>query len=263
MIFIIKSSQKLLRLKFFGIFFVFILNFPNALALELWNSQEGIAKFNSSQYKNDFFQLANFYQAQQNPLFCSSASALIIKNALFYPEIPSQSSSETIKPDGSKIPFYLFISQEEFFNQKTETIKPKSVINFQEKSTKLSPNDYDPGLNLSDFAKILKIHKIKSKIYYQTEFNENEINKFRNVLKNILNDKNKFLIANFDGKILQAKTNGHISPIVAFDEISDSLLILDVALHKNQWYWVKLADFVKAMNTIDGNFFRGYLIVSR
>ena len=263
MIFNIKSSQKLFRLKFFGIFFVFIFNFQNAFALEIWNSEQGIAMFNSSQYKNDFFQLANFYQAQENPLYCSSASALIVKNALFYPEIPSQNSSETIKPDGTKILFPLYISQHEFFNDKTETIKEKSVIDFQKKSTTLSPNDFDPGLNLSDFAKILKIHKIKSKIYHQTEFNENEINKFREVLKDILNDKNKFLIANFDGKIIQAKTNGHISPIVAFDEISDSLLILDVALHKNQWYWVKVADFVKAMNTIDGKNFRGYLIVWR
>ncbi|MFM8186240.1 MAG: phytochelatin synthase family protein [Alphaproteobacteria bacterium] len=114
MTFIVKSSQKLFRFKFFGIFLFLFLNFSSAFALEIWNSEQGIAKFNSSQYKNDFFQLANFYQAQKNPLYCSSASALIVKNALFYPEIPSQNSSETIKPDGTKILFPLYISQDEF-----------------------------------------------------------------------------------------------------------------------------------------------------
>lgn len=168
-----------------------------------------------------------------------------------------------MRPDGSIIKFPLFVSQDEFFNEKTERIKEKSIVDFQKKSLNLSPADYDPGLNLSDFSKILKVHKIKSKIYYQTEFNEDKVNQFRMNLKKILSDQDKFLIANFDGKILQAKTNGHISPIVAFDEYSDSILILDVALHKNQWYWVKVSDFVKAMNTKDGNNFRGYLVVWR
>lgn len=252
-----------MKVKFFGIVIFFVLNFTNAFALQIWNSQEGIAKFNSSQYKNDFFQLANFYQAQKNPLYCSVASALIIKNALFYPDIASQSSAETIRPDGSVIEFPLFISQDEFFNEKTDKIKEKAVVDFQKKSPHLSPSDYDPGINLSDFSKILKLHKIKSKIYYQTEFNEDKVSDFRENLKKILIDQDKFLIANFDGKILQAKTNGHISPIVAFDQDSDSILILDVALHKNQWYWVKVSDFVKAMNTKDGNNFRGYLVVWR
>jgi len=263
MIFITKSSQKFSKVKFFCIAIFYFLNFTNAFALQIWNSPEGIAKFNSSQYKNDFFQLANFYQAQKNPLYCSVASALIIKNALFYPDIPSQSSAETLRPDGSIIKFPLFVSQDEFFNEKTDRIKEKSIVDFQKKSLNLSPADYDPGLNLSDFSKILKVHKIKSKIYYQNEFNEDKVNQFRMNLKKILSDQDKFLIANFDGKILQAKTNGHISPIVAFDENSDSILILDVALHKNQWYWVKVSDFVKAMNTKDGNNFRGYLVVWR
>jgi len=34
-------------------------------------------------------------------------------------------------------------------------------------------------------------------------------------------------------------------------------------LHKNPWYWVSVTDMVKAMNTLDGEKFRGYLIVSR
>ena len=82
-------------------------------------------------------------------------------------------------------------------------------------------------------------------------------------MKKILIDKNNFLIANFDGKVFGNKTGGHISPIVAYDENSDSLLVLDVALHKNPWYWVDLTEMVKAMNTKDGDNFRGYLVAKK
>ena len=87
--------------------------------------------------------------------------------------------------------------------------------------------------------------------------------KFREIAKKILNDKNNFLVANFDGKIFGNKTGGHISPIVAYDEKSDSLLVLDVALHKNPWYWVDLQEMMTAMNSKDGENFRGYLIAKK
>ncbi len=250
------------------IFLLTICVSKNAFCIEIWNSENGISRLNSSQYKNDFYQLANFYQAQNNPIHCSSATALIIKNALFYEQIPSQESAEIIKPDGQIIPFKLFASQENFFNEKTDKIKSREIIYY--KKPKIVENEdgskteiYDPGLNLHDFAKILKIHKIKSKIFYQKNNSELDLSRFREIAKKVLNDKNNFLVANFDGKIFGNKTSGHISPIVAYDEKSDSLLVLDVALHKNPWYWVNLIDIVKAMNTQDGENFRGYLIVSK
>lgn len=254
--------------KIFIIFLFTICVNKNAFCIEIWNSENGISRLNSSQYKNDFYQLVNFYQAQNNPIHCSSATALMIKNALYYEKIPSQESAEITKPDGQIIPFKLFTSQENFFNEKTDKIKSREIIYY--KKPKIIENDdgsqtenYDPGLNLQDFAKILKIHKIKSKIFYQKNNSEQDLASFREIAKKVLNDKNNFLIANFDGKIFGNKTGGHISPIVAYDEKSDSLLVLDVALHKNPWYWVSVENIVKAMNTLDGENFRGYLIVSR
>ena len=240
----------------------------NAFCVEIWNSENGISRLNSSQYKNDFYQLANFYQAQINPIYCSSATALMLKNAFYYEQIQSQKISEITKPDGQNIPFKLFASQEDFFNEKTDKIKSREIIYYKkpkiiENKNGSKTENYDPGLNLQDFVKILKIHKIKSKVFYQENNSEQDLASFRDVVKKILNDKNNFLIANFDGKIFGNKTGGHISPIVAYDEKSDSLLVLDVALHKNPWYWVAVADMIRAMKTKDGENFRGYLIVSK
>lgn len=261
-----KSSQNLLSFKLFNIFkkFILIIFIANLLikqsfAIEIWNSELGIKKLQTSQFNNDFYQLVNFYQPQINPIYCGIATALIIKNAIYYSNIPSQKISEYQKPNGDIIPFNLYISQDDFFNEETDKIKHRDIIKF--KKTKNNSNEYDPGLSLSDFQKIIKIHKIKSKINYIYNVNEDEIINFRKLLKKILSDKNKFLVANFDGKILGAKTNGHISPIVAYNQDSDEILILDVALHKNQWYWVNISDLLKAMNTKDGENYRGYAIL--
>jgi len=242
--------------------FLFI---QNAFAIEIWNSKNGRSRLDSSNFKNDFYQLANFFQPQSNPILCSSATALILKNALFYNKIDSQKDSEFIKPNGEIIPFKLYLSQVNFFNEKTDKIKSRSTIFFKEKalikkSDGTISQEYDPGLNLNDFAKILKTHKIKSKVYFQNEFNQTAIDNFRKIAKKILNDEESFLVVNFDGKKIGNTTNGHISPVVAFDQNTDSLLIMDVALHKNQWYWVDLKDLVNAMNTLDNDQYRGYLI---
>ncbi len=36
---------------------------------------------------------------------------------------------------------------------------------------------------------------------------------------------------------------------------------MDVAGHKNSWYWVKIKDLLQSMNTKDGDNYRGYLII--
>ena len=254
--------------KSFLIFLITICISKNAFCVEIWNSENGISRLNSSQYKNDFYQLVNFYQAQINPIYCSSATALMLKNAFYYEKISSQKDSEVMKPSGEIIPFQLFTSQEDFFNNKTDKIKSRDIIHYKkpqiiENKDGSKTENYDPGLNLQDFAKILKIHKINSKIFYQQNVSKQDLERFREIVKKILIDKNNFLIANFDGKVFGNKTGGHISPIVAYDENSDSLLVLDVALHKNPWYWVDLTEMVKAMNTKDGDNFRGYLVAKK
>ena len=43
-----------------------------------WNGEQGLERFERSKYKNDFYQLVNFYQPQINPLYCSVASSVIV-----------------------------------------------------------------------------------------------------------------------------------------------------------------------------------------
>lgn len=228
--------------------------------LVVFYSSEGINRFEESDFKDDFYQLVNFYQSQINPLYCSAATGSTLVNAIKYNELNSQKVSEVKIPTGKIIEFPL-ITQQGFFNEQTNLIKNSDIIHFKKKN---SDDIYDPGLSLDDFAKILtstyQLNVIKKHI---SKNNVNEINDFRRIIKEVLSDKNRFIAVNFNGKIIGNKTGGHISLIGAYHEKSDSVLILDTALHKNPWYFVDIEDLFTAMNSVDFKTYRGYLIINK
>ncbi len=225
-----------------------------------WNSDEGLKKLERSQFKNDFYQLVNFYQPQENPLYCSLATGTIIRTAPNYKNISSQKIVEMTRPDGSVVEYRLY-SQDGFFNDKTEKVKKRAVIEFKEPVA--GTKEFDAGLTLADFVQMLKIHGMKVELTRVEKNDVEVVEKFRNVLKKILAEDKKFVVLNFDGKVLGKATRGHVSPLVAFDAESDSVLVLDVALHKNQWYWVEVSKLIEAMNTKDAENYRGYLVVGK
>lgn len=235
-----------------------------------WNGEQGLERFERSKYKNDFYQLVNFYQPQINPLYCSVASSVIVLNALHNGEIASQKSLEIAKPAslasaGNGVAEFRSYSQLTFLNAKTDKIKKREIIEFkQPKEVKNGKKIFDAGLSIGDLKDILtKVYKVKVSLLYAEKDNAKSVNNFRADLKKYLNDNKNFVIVNFDGATLGAKVGGHISPIAAYDEASDSVLVLDVALHKETWYFVPLAKLYEAMNTKDNEHHRGYLVVSK
>ena len=243
-------------------FLIFLFLNANSFAeIVKWSSKEGIARLESSQFKTDFYQLADHFQPQINPLYCSAAASVIILNALNSKK-PSQKDLEVLRPEvfgGGNIEFKSY-SQLTFFNEKTDKIKRRAVIEMRN----LEESHFDPGLTLEQLKRILReVYQLRVQMQYFSKAEESQINDFRDLVKNITKDKKKFLLINFHGKNLGLKTGGHISPLVAFDESSDSVLMLDVAGHKNGWYWVDLKDLVGAMNTKDGENFRGFLVVRK
>lgn len=56
---------------------------------------------------------------------------------------------------------------------------------------------------------------------------------------------------------------GHISPLGAYDDKTDSFLVMDVNPNTAPWVWVKASDLIGAMRTFDVKENRGFLLVSR
>ena len=74
-----------------------------------------------------------------------------------------------------------------------------------------------------------------------------------------------FIIANYDRQVLGQTGTGHFSPIAAWHEASDRVLVLDVARFKYPPHWVPVATLWQAMASIDADTSkaRGYLLVEQ
>jgi hypothetical protein len=234
-----------------------------------WNSAIGKSRFASAAYKEDFFQLAQTYQPQINPVYCGVASSVIVLNALRLQKggTPSQAQLEVQAPPalgGKRLPFPSY-SQLTFLNEETEPVKPRQLVELRN-VTKDNENDkaaFDPGLTLAQLEGLLKVYKAHVQLEYAADENvERGTRSFRKILKRVLSEPNRFLIVNFKGTAMGAPTAGHITPVGAYDRHSDSVLLLDVASHRNPWYWVPVRHLYQAMHTRDGVRYRGYLVVS-
>ena len=237
-------------------------NGESYMAVTSWNSAEGIKLLAQSSYKQDFYSLASHFQPQENPLYCGIASSVIILNALRQgSDLIPNSSNKTTKPTefgGGFVDFKTY-TQDELLGKQTNAVKEKSIIDLVKKDPKLKK--YDPGLTLAQLSGILKKYNLDVKIFYAQKNNDKAIVKFKKILKDTLNNKNAYIIANFHGKTVGTLPGGHISPIVAYNQKANKIMILDVASHKQPWFWVDIDIFYQAMQKKDGSLPRGFLII--
>lgn len=241
--------------------------FSDSLHLISWNTEEGKKRLCNAKYKNDFFQLAHHYQPQANPLYCGIASSVMVLNALRVAKniIPSQSALEAQTPavwGGDRIPYKLY-SQATFLNKKTEKVKPRSVIELTNitEENKNDSSQFDPGLTLAQLKGILQVYDVKVELFYAHSGEKEDVALFRNHLKQVLGESEKYMVINYKSDTVGQSGVGHISPVGAYDVASDSVLLLDVASHVNPWLWIPVRDLYLSMHTKDGDNFRGYLIV--
>lgn len=164
---------------------------------------------------------------------------------------------------------YNSYSQLTFLNEQTDAVKPRDWVEgvtVQCEST--GDVVFEPGLNLDELAKKLKIYLLSVQTKHAditkapTHSKDNPVTRFRQDLMAYLNDKSTFVIVNYHGHTIGKNVGSHFSPIAAYHEDSDSCLVMDVAGHKHPWFWVKLSDLYHAMATKDGNDTRGYMLVS-
>jgi len=234
-----------------------------------WNSPEGKRRLQRTKFNQDFYQMAHAYQPQINPVYATVASAVVVLNALRLPKhsIPSQDDQEIAKPKalgGGVLPFPAY-SQLSFLNVETDKIKDRKLI-LLKNATPQNENDksiFKPGLGLADLKKMLEtVYQANAIVTFANADAKSGAPAFRKELKETLADTTSFLLANFKGDVLGASTEGTVSPLAAYDEKTDSVLILDVTGHKNPWYWVPLGAFYESMHTeYDGNY-RGYIRIS-
>jgi len=214
--------------------------------------------------KVDFFKLSNNYEGQQNLGMCGPTSAVIVLNTLLAdrgaesrPTDPSLFPAEFaagLPPDLE--PVFHRYSQGIFFQDKRVTdVKKRETFYGQPKAD----GTRDPGMQLRQLHKIFLALGVRSEIHVVDD--TVSVDSVRQLLRQNLGQADDYVVVNYHRPVLHQKGGGHISPLGAYDDASDSFLILDVNPNGKTWAWVRTEALVAAMRTFDSIENRGFLLV--
>lgn len=217
-----KTSRCLLS---FGLFWlistVMALQYPLPPALVGLYTSTGQRYLAESSYTAPFHKLDHDFVTQKN-FFCGIASAVMVLNAL-------QSQ--------------YYFTQENIFTRKVRTILTPGVVRHH-------------GTGIATLASIFKEFGFQANHYYGQQLS---LRHFRAIVKTSLSQINHYLIVQYSRPALHQQGSGHISPIAAYDQKTDRVLIEDVASFNYPPSWIKLSDLWKAMRY--HSHFRGLLLV--
>lgn len=192
----------------------------------------------SSNARQDYLPLSIHFVTQDNLAYCGVASMVMVLNSLGIPA--------PVAPEYRQAEFF---TQNNLFNEKTEKIIPAQKISRQ-------------GMTLAELGQLLATYPIKVEVYHSSDSNLQE---FRQKVVENLQQPNNFVLVNYLRSAIGQKTGGHISPLAAYNQETDTFLILDVSRYKYPPIWVKAEELWQAMNTEDktSGKTRGFVLVSK
>jgi hypothetical protein len=232
-----------------------------------FKSSEGMKRLERAKYKTDFFYLANQFEPQEITYFGGPATAATVMNAL---RLQKENGKDTMPNDPRRLTkdelSYVAKDAKPFFNRFTqhnifkEGVKDKfETIGKPVKTEKGEAKDL--GFQLRQLQALFVANGFKADIHVVDD--SVKLKDLKTAFKNGLKDPKDFIVVNYRRlEMGQPHKNGHLSPLAAYDEKSDSFLVMDVNPNISTWGWVKADALLKAMNTKDTIENRGYLVVS-
>lgn len=225
-------------------------------------SDEGLARFARASAKVDFPPLANQFEAQLNGAFCGPTSAAIVLNAVRNRSADLPRDHGRLKPDDLRnvpsgydpiVPRYT----------QDNVIAPGEKTRAQVLGEPVTINGKpmrDFGYQLRQFDQMLRANGLATRMVVVDErVSEAQI---RADLAQNLQRPDDYVIVNYRREAVGQRGGGHISPLGAYDAVSDSFLVLDVNPAAAGWVWMPTAALIKGMRTFDTVENRGYVLVS-
>ena len=237
---------------------------PPDAALVPFAAPESMARLARSKANVDFFHLANHFESQQNLGYCGPASSTIVLNALraddktvAKPRDPGLFPAEYRKnlPPGLD-PVFARYTQGTFFDDATTGVKTRDQFFGKPKAPGDKPS---PGLELRELAGILAAHGLAVELRVADDKLDDAT--IRKELVKNLETADDYVLVNYFRPALEQQGGGHISPLGAYDQRSDSFLVLDVNPNGHTWIWVPASRLIAAMRTADVHENRGYVLV--
>jgi hypothetical protein len=227
-------------------------------------SEESMTRLDRATDKVDFFTLANHYESQQNGAMCGPTTAVIVLNALRAnnpaiekPTDPTLFPAEyAAKLPPTFNPLFHRYTQNDIFDARFESVKARATFF----GATDAQGKRDGGLQLRQLHGVLVANGLASELHIVDDAATVDV--VRRDLRANLGRAGDYVIVNYTRQVLAQAGGGHISPLGAYDEASDSFLVLDVNANDGKtWAWVSAPDLVAAMRTKDQVENRGYLLV--
>lgn len=231
-----------------------------APALVAFNSDEGLARL-ARAAAVDFPALANQYEAQANSIFCGPTTAAIVLNAVHggsadLPRDRGRLRAEDLAyiPDGIDpvVPRYTPDSViAKGAKTRAQVLGKPATVNG--KPVK------DFGYQLRQLDEMLRANGLHTRLVVADDKVADE--RIRADLVENLKRRGDYVIVNYSRRAVGQPGGGHISPLGAYDAVSDSFLVLDVNPAAAGWAWMPAATLIKGMRTFDTVENRGYVLV--
>lgn len=232
-----------------------------AKALVAFGSNEGMARLVRSNAKVDFPDLANQFESQSNGFFCGPTSAAIVLNAIFHqrldlPRDRSRLSTWDLQHIPSTVdPTLPRFTQDNVISKGSKT---RAQV-FGEPLTIDGQLTRDGGYQIRQLDEMLAANGVATRLTIVDD--AAEVSEIRKALVNNLRRQGDYVIVAYQRSAAGQNGGGHISPLAAYDEESDSFLVLDVNPSKASWVWMPATALIKGMRTFDRVENRGFIEV--
>lgn len=228
-------------------------------------SPEGFARLARASANADFPALVNQFEPQSNGIFCGPTSATIVLNTVL------RQRSDLLPRDASRFSAQELDRIRQFgprfdptvprFTQETVIAKgqkPRAVV-LGEASSIGDRQVRDFGYQLRQLDQMLRANGAVTRLVVVDDKMPDEA--VRQDLVANLKRADDAVIVNYRRELVGQRGGGHISPLGAYDEASDSFLVLDVNPSAAGWVWIPAATLIKSMRSFDTVENRGFVEV--
>jgi len=233
-----------------------------AQGLVAFASDEGMARLARSTAKVDFPELANQYEAQSNSIFCGPTTAAIVLNSIriHSPDLPRDHNR--LRPEDLRYVPKVLDPVIPRYTQDNVTAKgPKTRAQvLGEPFTVNGKQVQDFGFQVRQLDALFRANGLHTRLV--TVDDKKPEAEIRADLVENLKHRGDYVVVSYRRRDAGQPGGGHISPLAAYDQESDSFLILDVNPDVSGWAWMPTANLVKGMRTFDTVENRGYILVA-
>ena len=107
----------------------------------------------------------------------------------------------------------------------------------------------DPGYQLRQFDQMLRANGLATRLVVVDDGMPD--NSIRDDLVQNLRRRDDYGVVNYRREAVGQHGGGHISPLAAYDVVTDSFLVLDVNPTAAGWVWMPAHTLIKGMRTFD------------